>query len=47
MTELDRHRVPPTEQDRWGVIKEWLEGHGVEAPRRLPRAPETLGGKFV
>jgi len=46
LAELDRRRSPPTDQDRWGVIKEWLEQHAIEAPERLPVAPETPGGKF-
>ena len=46
LTELVRRRSPPTDQDRWGVIKEWLEAHGVESPDRLPVAPEMPGGKF-
>jgi len=47
LAELDRRRTPPTDQDRWGVIKEWLERHEVEAPDRLPVAPELPGGWFV
>jgi len=47
LAELDRYRTPPTDQDRWSTIKEWLERHGVEAPDRLPAAPEPPGGKFV
>ena len=46
LAEQDRRRSPPTDQDRWSVIKEWLEQHGVEAPDRLPVAPEVPGGKF-
>lgn len=47
LAELDRRRTPPTDQDRWGVIKEWLERHEVKAPEVLPVAPELPGGKFV
>ncbi|MEX0286283.1 MAG: hypothetical protein AB3N23_16875 [Paracoccaceae bacterium] len=25
-------RFTTTDQNRWGVIKEWLEGHDVQAP---------------
>lgn len=46
LTELDRRRSPPTDQDRWGVIKEWLEAHDVEAPDRLPVAPEVGRGRL-
>ena len=46
LAELDRRRSPPTEQDRWGVIKEWLEQHRVEAPDRLPIAPEIGSGRL-
>jgi len=47
LAEQNRWRAPPAVQDRWSVIKEWLERHGVEAPDRLPVAPEMPGGKFV
>ncbi len=47
LSELDRRRTPPTDQDRWGVILDWLEQHRVEAPVRLPVTPESPGGKFV
>jgi hypothetical protein len=33
---LDSFRNPPSAQDRWGAIREWLVSHGVEAPDRLP-----------
>jgi len=46
LSELDRRRSPPADQDRWGVIKEWLEKHGVEAPDRLPVAPEIGSGRL-
>ena len=46
LAELDRQRAPPTDQDRWGVIKEWLEQHRVKAPDRLPVAPEMPDGNF-
>ncbi len=29
---LWEYRSPPTVQDEWGVIVEWLERHGVGAP---------------
>ena len=42
-------RDAPSDQDLWGVFKEWLERHQVEAPQRLPTAPEeetpSLGHK--
>jgi hypothetical protein len=47
LSELDRCRATPTDQDRWVRIKEWLEKHQVNAPDWLPVAPETPGGKFV
>ena len=37
---LDQRRFPTTDQDRWGVIQEWLERHGVEVPEKLPTRPE-------
>ena len=47
LSKLDDWRSRPHNSDKWGVIKEWLEFHGVEAPFRLPTAPEMPGGKFV
>jgi len=47
LDELDQRRTLPTNQDRWGVIQEWLERNDVEAPEGLPVAPEMSGGKFV
>ena len=47
LAETDRWRSRPHESDKWGVIKEWLELHGVDAPTRLPTTPETPGGEFV
>jgi len=29
LAELDRRCTPPTDADRWGAIKEWLERHEV------------------
>ncbi|WP_152612599.1 hypothetical protein [Leisingera sp. ANG-M7] len=34
-------RDAPSDQDLWGVFKEWLERHQVEAPQGLPAAPEA------
>ena len=47
LSELDWQRALTSDADRWGVIQEWLEQHGVETPARLPVAPESPGGKFV
>ena len=41
LAELGRRRANTADSDRWGVIKEWLEMHGVEAPERLPMAPDS------
>lgn len=41
MQEQDGWRWAPSVQDRWCGIKEWLERHGVQAPERLPVAPEV------
>lgn len=41
---LDSFRNPPSAQDRWGAIREWLVAHGVKAPARLPEAPRELSG---
>ena len=37
---LDERRVIASDADRWSVIKEWLENHGVPSPEGLPTAPE-------
>lgn len=37
---LEGFRNPPSNQDRWGAIREWLVAHGVDAPDRMPTAPE-------
>ena len=41
---LEGFRNPPGHQDRWGAIREWLEGHGLDAPAGLPETPELPGG---
>ena len=38
--ELDCRRASVADSDRWLVIKEWLEKHGIEAPDSLPVRPE-------
>jgi hypothetical protein len=40
LARLDQMRTPPTDQDRWLAIKEWLEAHGVALPDDLPNWPE-------
>ena len=37
--ELDKMRFTQTDQDRWGVVKEWLDQNGVLAPDWLAMAP--------
>ena len=37
---LDERRTATSDADRWGVIKDWLESHNVQAPHGLPTAPE-------
>tara|TARA_R110002020_G_scaffold74540_24_gene190676 strand:+ start:33 stop:218 length:186 start_codon:yes stop_codon:yes gene_type:complete len=46
LARLDEYRSAPKDADRWGVIKEWLERHGVEAPAVIPEAPQipSAGG---
>ena len=43
LAELDLRRDPPSDQDRWGEIRDWLVKHGAEAPEGLPVAPELPG----
>lgn len=38
--ELDQRRDAPAEQDRWGVMREWLVAHGIQPPNDLPERPE-------
>ena len=39
--ELDGMRFTASDADRWSVIREWLEKHGVPAPDyALPTSPE-------
>lgn len=41
MQNLAGLRFTGTDKDRWGVFKEWLEAHGIEAPEHsLPQEPE-------
>ncbi len=40
LAQLEELRHHKSNQDRWGVIKEWLERHGVEAPDSLPERAE-------
>lgn len=40
---LEGFRNPPGHQDRWGAIRDWLADLGIEAPERLPEAPEMPG----
>ena len=41
LVQLDGMRFVPSDTDRWGVFRDWLEKHGVPAPdHALPTAPE-------
>ncbi|MEX5600741.1 hypothetical protein [Pseudophaeobacter sp. C1-32P7] len=42
--ELDKWRWAPGHQDRWGVMREWLDAKRVSAPESLPTAPERRHG---
>ncbi len=44
LAELDKRRSTPTDSDRWGVVFDWLERHGIQAPDHpLPMTPEVRG----
>ena len=45
MTHLDYLHFAATNQDRWDVIREWLETNGVEIPAGIPVEPEQGTGK--
>jgi hypothetical protein len=38
--ELLNWRWPPSHQDRWVVIREWLTQNAVNPPEKLPQEPE-------
>lgn len=40
LEELERSRWQAKPADIWGVVKEWLEAHDVEAPSDLPETPK-------
>lgn len=44
LDDSDTFRDTPGQQDRWGVIRDWLVKHGVEAPERLPARPSPPVG---
>lgn len=39
LAELQRWRTPPSVQDQWAIVKEWLDKHQVPVPD-LPVVPE-------
>ncbi|UWQ77387.1 hypothetical protein [Leisingera sp. M658] len=40
---LEEYRNPPGNQDRWGAIREWLAGLGIDAPEGLAVEEELPG----
>lgn len=38
--ELLQWRWPPSHQDKWMTIREWLSANDVPAPQTLPQEPE-------
>lgn len=36
LDQINSYRDPPTPQDAWAVLREWLERHGLDAPDTLP-----------
>ncbi len=40
LDELALRRYSKSNADVWGVLQEWLQRHGVEAPESLPMQPE-------
>lgn len=42
--EFESFRFTVQSQDRWTVIREWLEKHEVPAPAELPQTAETKFG---
>lgn len=41
LDELVRWRATPANSDLWGVMRDWLVQHGVEAPDGLPTRPKA------
>jgi hypothetical protein len=40
LDDLALQRYSKSNADLWGVMQEWLQRHGVQAPKDLPMRPE-------
>jgi hypothetical protein len=40
LDQIAQYKNGPRNSDLWGVVQDWLQRHGVQAPESLPMRPE-------